>query len=128
MIWFYIFPYKPPATVAMTVCTPTYTDGQTDRRTDGQTDRRTGGQAGRQAGAQADESTHSSVTDKSRTTLVWHDCILFYLFQDYEVRKYEPSMWVATEMTTFEFSDNERRDLFYKLFHYISGNNSASKF
>ncbi|KAK3097500.1 hypothetical protein FSP39_010229 [Pinctada imbricata] len=43
----------------------------------------------------------------------------------YELRNYKPSKWVATNLTAMEFTDDNRREMFYKLFYYISGNNSA---
>ncbi|XP_060570816.1 heme-binding protein 2-like [Ruditapes philippinarum] len=42
----------------------------------------------------------------------------------FEVRRYKPSMWVATETVAFYYTDKESREMFFKLFHYISGNNS----
>ncbi|XP_060576370.1 heme-binding protein 2-like [Ruditapes philippinarum] len=56
------------------------------------------------------------------------DCPKFSVietFKTYELRKYMPSMWVATNLTKMDFSDKDQKDLFDKLFYYISGNNTA---
>ncbi|OWF53804.1 heme-binding protein 2-like [Mizuhopecten yessoensis] len=45
-------------------------------------------------------------------------------FTGYELRHYEESVWVATNLTTMEFTQNDSSEMFFKLFHYISGNNS----
>ncbi|KAJ8304508.1 hypothetical protein KUTeg_018091 [Tegillarca granosa] len=42
----------------------------------------------------------------------------------YEIRRYEASRWVATNKTTMEYTDQDRREMFFRLFHYISGNNT----
>lgn len=43
----------------------------------------------------------------------------------FEKRHYAPSVWVATSMYTFNYTSAHSRQMFYKLFDYISGNNSA---
>ncbi|XP_060062818.1 heme-binding protein 2-like [Ylistrum balloti] len=45
-------------------------------------------------------------------------------FSGYQLRHYEKSMWVATNKTTMEFTDQDNSEMFFKLFHYISGNNT----
>lgn len=55
------------------------------------------------------------------------DCPRYTLikqYQGYEVRRYEASRWVATNKTTMEYTDQDRREMFFRLFHYISGNNT----
>ncbi|XP_053406343.1 heme-binding protein 2-like [Mercenaria mercenaria] len=44
----------------------------------------------------------------------------------FEVRKYEASMWVASETVAFYYTKRESDAMFFKLFHYISGNNSMN--
>lgn len=46
-------------------------------------------------------------------------------YSGYELRHYEKSVWVATNLTTMEFSDQDNSAMFFKLFHYISGNNTS---
>ena len=48
--------------------------------------------------------------------------------QDYELRSYFKSTWVATNITTMTFTEEDERELFDRLFHYISGNNTKRKF
>ncbi|XP_052792015.1 heme-binding protein 2-like [Mya arenaria] len=45
----------------------------------------------------------------------------------FEKRRYEPSVWVATSLYTFNYTKAQNDLMFYKLFHYISGNNSANQ-
>ncbi|VDI71821.1 Hypothetical predicted protein [Mytilus galloprovincialis] len=47
-------------------------------------------------------------------------------FKDYELRKYDALKWVATNVTTMEYTDDINREMFFRLFYYISGNNSAA--
>lgn len=43
----------------------------------------------------------------------------------FEKRRYEPSVWVATKTIRMLYTEQDRTTMFFKLFHYISGNNSA---
>lgn len=45
----------------------------------------------------------------------------------YELRQYEASKWVMTNLTTMVFTDADDKAMFDKLFYYISGNNSIRK-
>jgi len=57
------------------------------------------------------------------------DCPKFTVLETndkFEVRHYEPSVWVATSITTFDYTKTESNPMFYKLFHYISGNNTQN--
>ncbi|XP_033750949.1 heme-binding protein 2-like [Pecten maximus] len=47
-------------------------------------------------------------------------------FTGYQLRHYEKSVWVATNLTTMEFTDSDSSSMFFKLFHYISGNNTRN--
>ncbi|XP_048733058.2 polypeptide N-acetylgalactosaminyltransferase 1-like [Ostrea edulis] len=44
----------------------------------------------------------------------------------YELRRYEASQWVATRNIITNYDSRENSQMFFKLFHYISGNNTAS--
>ncbi|XP_045211756.2 heme-binding protein 2-like, partial [Mercenaria mercenaria] len=55
------------------------------------------------------------------------DCPRFTVietFKTYELRKYAPSMWVSTQIKKMDFTEQDRKELFDKLFYYISGNNT----
>ncbi|XP_048733056.2 heme-binding protein 2-like [Ostrea edulis] len=56
------------------------------------------------------------------------DCPRFSVLQTfkagYELRQYEASKWVMTNLTTMVFTDADDKAMFDKLFYYISGNNS----
>lgn len=73
----------------------------------------------------------SSAVPTSHSPSFCHDldCPTYSVVQTfkegYELRRYAPSKWVATNITTIEYTDEINRELFYKLFYYISGNNSA---
>jgi len=59
-----------------------------------------------------------------------NDCPMYTVMDtndQFETRMYQPSQWVATELTTMLYSDNEKNDIFFKLFHYIDGNNTMNK-
>ncbi|XP_062608972.1 heme-binding protein 2-like [Saccostrea cucullata] len=45
--------------------------------------------------------------------------------EGYELRQYEASKWVMTNLTAMIFTDDDDKKMFDKLFYYISGNNSA---
>lgn len=51
----------------------------------------------------------------------------FCVHQGYELRRYEASQWVATRNIITNYDSREKSQMFFKLFHYISGNNTASK-
>ncbi|XP_052281524.1 heme-binding protein 2-like isoform X2 [Dreissena polymorpha] len=42
----------------------------------------------------------------------------------FEIRNYEPSVWVATNLTAMTYTRAENTMMFFKLFGYIAGNNS----
>nr|XP_022330934.1 heme-binding protein 2-like [Crassostrea virginica] len=56
------------------------------------------------------------------------DCPKFSVLQTfkegYELRQYETSKWSSTNLTTMIFTDDDDKNMFDKLFYYISGNNS----
>lgn len=47
--------------------------------------------------------------------------------EGYELRQYESSKWVMTNLTAMIFTDDDDKEMFDKLFYYISGNNSIRK-
>ncbi|XP_060570818.1 heme-binding protein 2-like [Ruditapes philippinarum] len=44
---------------------------------------------------------------------------------NFETRHYNASVWIATQKSLVNNTRETTRDMFFKLFHYISGNNSA---
>lgn len=54
---------------------------------------------------------------------------VFYVLlkEGYELRQYESSKWVMTNLTAMIFTDDDDKEMFDKLFYYISGNNSIRK-
>jgi hypothetical protein len=57
---------------------------------------------------------------------IWVNLVV-YIKAGYELRQYEASKWVMTNLTTMVFTDNDDKAMFDKLFYYISGNNSVRK-
>ncbi|KAL4216304.1 hypothetical protein ACF0H5_024030 [Mactra antiquata] len=47
-------------------------------------------------------------------------------YDNFERRHYEPSTWVATKINTPSYTQAQTTEMFFKLFHYISGNNTAA--
>lgn len=52
-------------------------------------------------------------------------CLYFYL-QTYELRQYEKSYWVATQIQKVQLTEEDKKDMFKKLLGYISGENAES--
>ncbi|KAL4225506.1 Heme-binding protein 2 [Mactra antiquata] len=48
-------------------------------------------------------------------------------FKDYELRSYLSSMWVATNVTQMQFTEDDKKKQFNKLLDYISGQNDRSE-
>ncbi|KAL4227205.1 Heme-binding protein 2 [Mactra antiquata] len=56
------------------------------------------------------------------------DCPVYSVLETndkFEMRRYAPSVWVATDIVTMVYSKQQSSEMFWKLFHYIAGNNTA---
>lgn len=53
--------------------------------------------------------------------------VFYNIKQKFEVRRYEPSKWIAVTKVAMLYTEKDRNEMFFKLFHYISGNNTHSK-
>lgn len=64
---------------------------------------------------------------RNRKALTWNHQLLWrFRFQEYELREYEASQWVTTNMKGMDYN-NAIYPMFMRLFQYISGQNDRSE-